>query len=325
MTKLTQAMISSSFFLLLVALALGQKIGQYVHEVHTQTDVSTPNTAYLVDHWGKVDFAPVPAFDINTHDPVHQDVFISGSVHFGTKPWDSFVWDRLIQLSSVKHHNDTLFVDVGANIGFFSLAMASLGHHVFAFEPMSRNARKLVQSTLQNHLESRLRIMQNAVSDSSGQLVSLKETDVTNQGNGQIVKHLARIAGSYGVQYVHTLSLSDVLLFVPGHCINAYIIKIDVEGHEAAVIKGARSWLRSCRVDHVIIEFSETTRINREFPARDMFKFMRKAGYTARDVNVAEPSVLLNMDMLVAGEFELAPPNILFSLVRYGSVIPDRN
>jgi FkbM family methyltransferase len=308
-----QIMISSSFFLLLVAAAFGQRIGQYVQEIHTQSDVSKPETAYLVDHWGKVDFSPVPAFEINTHDPVNQDVYISGSVHFGDKPWDSFIWDRLVQLSSANHHNHTLFVDVGANIGFFSLAMASLGHHVFAFEPMSRNARKLIQSTLRNHLEYRMKIMQNAVSDSSGKLVLLKETDATNQGNGQIVKHLARITGSYGVQYVHTLSLSDVLLFIPGHCINAYIVKIDVEGHEAAVIKGAQSWLLSCRIDHVLIEFSETTRTNQDFPASDMFKFMRNAGYTARDVNVAGPSRLLNMDTLIAGGFEQAPPNILFS------------
>jgi FkbM family methyltransferase len=311
-----QAMPPSSVFLLLVAVALGQRIGQYVHEVHTHADVSKPDATYLVDHWGKVDYPPVPVFEINTHDPVNQDVYISGSVHFGTKPWDSFVWDRLIQLSNTKHHNHTLFVDVGANIGFFSLTMASLGHHVFAFEPMSRNARKLIQSTQRNHLEYRMKIMQNAVSDSSGQLVSLKETDATNQGNGQIVKHLARITGSYGIQYVHTLSLSDVLLFTPGHCINAYIIKIDVEGHEAAVIKGAQPWLLSCRIDHVLIEFSESTRTNRDFPASDMFKFMRKAGYTAQDVNVAGPSRLLNMDMLVAGEFEQTPPNILFSRVR---------
>ena len=85
--------------------------------------------------------------------------------------------------------------------------MASLGHHVFAFEPMSQNTHKLIKSTLKNHLERRVKILQNAVYDSSGKLVFLKEMDVTNQGNGQIVQRLAHIRGTYGVQYVHTLSL----------------------------------------------------------------------------------------------------------------------
>ena len=95
---------------------------------------------------------------------------------------------------------------------------------------------------------------------------------------------------------------------------NTYILKIDVEGHEAAVIKGAQSWLCSCKVEHVIIELSESTRANKDFPASDMFEFMRKAGYTAHDVAVNRPR-LLDMDRIVADEFEHAPPNILFSLL----------
>jgi FkbM family methyltransferase len=291
-----------------VLVASHADVSSLVHPVHTEADVSHADPVYRVDYWGRVDFPPVPAFDIDTHDPIKQDVYISGSVHAGTKPWDSFIWDRLVQLSK----NNTLFVDVGANIGYFTLAMASLGHHVFAFEPMSRNTHKLIKSTLRNHFERRVTILQNAVSDTSGKMVFLKETDVTNQGNGQIVQQLAHIAGTYGVEYVHTLSLSDVLLFIPGHCIQTHILKIDVEGHEAAVIKGAESWLSSCMVKHVIMEFSESTRANKDFPANDMFRFMHKAGYTAHDVAV-NPHRLLDMDRLVAGEFAHAPPNILFS------------
>lgn len=294
--------------------AEGQKIGQYAHQVHTPADVLQPDPAYSVDHWGRVDFPPVPGFAMDTHDPVTQDVYISGSVHRGTEPWDLFIWDRLVQLSLAEQHNHTLFVDVGANLGYFSLAMASLGHHVFAFEPMSRNAKKLIRSVLENPWGGRVKVLQNAVSDASGQLVFLKETDATNQGNGQIVARVERMSGAYGVQYVHTLSLSDVLLFIPGHCINAYVLKIDVEGHEAAVIKGAYSWLCACKVEHVIMEFSEATRTNRDFPAGDMFELMRKAGYTAQDVAVTgNVAVVLDMDRLAAGEFALAPPNLLFS------------
>lgn len=297
--------------LFMTHLVEGQKIGQYVHQVHTAADVRQPDPAYSVDHWGRVDFPPVPGFAMDTLDPVTQDVYVSGSVHGGTKPWDSFIWDRLVQLSLAERRNHTLFVDVGANLGYFSLAMASLGHHVFAFEPMSRNAKKLIRSVLKNPWGGRVKVLQNAVSDASGQLVFLRETDATNQGNGQIVGRVERMSGAYGVQYVHTLSLSDVLLFIPGHCINAYVVKIDVEGHEAAVIKGAYSWLCACKVDHVIMEFSEATRTRRDFPAGDMFGLMRKAGYTAQDVAVT--GGLLDMDRLVAGEFALAPPNLLFS------------
>jgi hypothetical protein len=59
------------------------------------------------------------------------------------------------------------------------------------------------------------------------------------------------------------------------------------------------------------MEFSESMRTNKDFPTSDMFKFMRKAGCTAHDVAVAGHS-LLDMNRLVAGDYEHAPPNIPF-------------
>ena len=97
------------------------------------------------DFLGVVDIAPVPRYVIDTHDPMAQDQYISASVHHDkTMPWDSYIWDRIVSLS--KGDKGLLFVDVGANIGYFALAAAALGYNVVAFEPMSRNAKKLAKS-----------------------------------------------------------------------------------------------------------------------------------------------------------------------------------
>ena len=51
--------------------------------------------AYQNAFWGRVAFDAVPPFEINTHDPTAQDVYISGSVHRGER-WDPFLWALLV-------------------------------------------------------------------------------------------------------------------------------------------------------------------------------------------------------------------------------------
>ena len=275
--------------------------------ITTPEDVTYIEPAYTSEHWGLVDFAPVPAY------PILQDKYVSGWVHAGLKPWDVFVWDRLVYLSQTQHAN-RIFVDVGANLGYFTLALASLGYDVVAFEPMSRNARKFSKSIFKNGFRNHVVLCQNAVTDLGGQTVSLQETEITNQGNSQI-------SASDAGESVSSVTLSDMFTPGIGHLsalsTDAHIVKIDVEGLEAAVLLGARKWICSSVVEHIIIEFSEATRLNKAYPAKDMFLFMQKAGYSVADVAVgSEP---IPYDALVAGKFDNVPPNLIFSLINENS------
>jgi FkbM family methyltransferase len=201
-------------------------------------------------------------------------------------------------------------VDVGANLGYFSLAGASLGYDVVAFEPMSRNARKFSKSIYKNGFRNHVVLCQNAVTDLGGQTVSLQETDTTNQGNGQI-------SASDAGESVTSVTLSDMFTPGTGHLsalsTDAHIVKIDVEGQEAAVLLGARKWICGSVVQHIIIEFSEATRLNKAYPAKDMFIFMQTAGYSVSDVAVGSDPI--PYDGLVKGTYENIPPNLIFSLI----------
>ncbi len=284
-----------------------------LHRVHIPDDVSEPEPAFLGEHWAVVDFMIVPAFLIDTHDPVSQDVYISGAAHAGIQPWDPFIWDRIVALSREADKN-LIFVDVGANLGYFSLMAASLGYTVVSFEPMSRNARKLARSVERNGWNDRVTLYQNAVGDIDGQQVSLRETDALNQGNGQVtgVVVLNR-SGVYGVDYVETVTLSSVMLFSPTHSTGAHIVKVDVEGLEGSVLKGAREWICARSVRYILLEFSDATRKSSGWAASEMFAFMQRAGYIVSDVNV-QSSAPIDYGRLLAGDFDGVPPNLLFSL-----------
>jgi FkbM family methyltransferase len=263
-----------------------------LHPVRTPADVSEPGPAFTAERWALVDFAPVPPFLIDTHDPVTQDVYISGAAHAGVAPWDPFIWDRIVALSRGVPKG-SLFVDVGANLGYFSLMAASLGYTVASFEPMSRNARKLSRSVARNGFAGRVSLYQNAVGTGDGRLVSLRETDALNQGNGRVTGEPVRApSGVFGVDYVDTVSLSSVLLFAASQSTGAHIVKVDVEGLEPDVLRGARQWICARSVRHVLIEFSEATRASPASGAVDMFAFMQRAGYAVSDVSVESDAPL---------------------------------
>lgn len=290
-------------FYLLIAWQVSYASG--LNEIFSISDVHGVEQEYDTDIWGVVNFAPVPAFDIDTHDPKTQDQFISASVHSREEPWDRYIWDRIVSLTppNVRDSN-LLFVDVGANIGYFTLTAASMGYNVVAFEPMSRNANKVIKSVLINELSPLVHLYQNAVTDRSGEYVVLKETAETNQGNGQIVADggETKPPGVYGVDYVGSVTLSDVFW---GR--DAFIVKIDVEGRENEVLAGARKWICSSTVKHIIIEISDVTKSNARYPLTALLDFMKSAGYEIRDVAVGS-------DVLKPTSVHQMPPNVLFSL-----------
>ena len=58
--------------------------------------------------------------------------------------WEPFV-TRVYQQALTFHH-DAVVVDVGANIGYYTLLAAAMGHSVIAVEPQHENLRRLAEA-----------------------------------------------------------------------------------------------------------------------------------------------------------------------------------
>ena len=244
--------------------------------------------SYTQSFWGTVAIQPVPLFVINTHDPIQQDKFISGAVH-ARIVWDPFVWDLFVRVLANKPKKQ-LVVDVGANLGYFSLMAASLGHRVVAFEPMQRNAVKFLSSIQANHFEMLIHLHRQAVWFDSKSSVVLQPTHSTNQGNGQIVG-LGKKA--------NTVRL-DELLNEP-----ILLLKIDVEGFEGAVLDGAYKLLSRGLIQNIVIECSDHTKNNLMCPFQSLLKLMNGFGYSMSDITPNAKLIHDNKNL---------PPNLLFIL-----------
>jgi FkbM family methyltransferase len=135
------------------------------------------------------------------------------------------------------------FVDVGANVGVYSLfatLMPTVGE-VIAFEADPTTLAALKKNVEINGLEARIRVYGNAVSDSCGPVMF--GTVGALSGANSVVSTSIHNAGKFRRRYTVEATTLDAVL---NDAIEPPVaMKIDVEGHEAAVLAGAISILRS--------------------------------------------------------------------------------
>ena len=144
--------------------------------------------------------------------------------------------------------------DIGANVGLFSFAAAALGAQVVAVEADIWLAHLMHRSTLLNQLP--VTVLPAAVSDQCG-VSTLYLSDQGRASNS--------LQGSGPAQTVVTVTLDWMLNHFPA----PQVLKIDIEGLECAVLKGAPRVLQS----HPSI-FCEVTQQH-----DSVGKLLREAGY----------------------------------------------
>jgi FkbM family methyltransferase len=167
-------------------------------------------------------------------------------------------------------------IDVGANIGLFSLLAARLvgeSGRVFSIEPRGENARLLLYSAGLNHFTN-IHLLPTAVGASNG--YSLYRTHLG--GNGSL---LTKPDASYTVpsllhptcQVVPLARLDDI---IEGP---VDVIKLDIEGAEALALAGAVQLIRSHRP--LITSEASAEMLGRvsEISLRDYLSLTRKQGY----------------------------------------------
>jgi FkbM family methyltransferase len=149
---------------------------------------------------------------------------------FGT--YESEVTRALLQLVQT----DWVVFDIGAHIGYFVLLLARLvGPHgrVFAFEPFPDNFRALKENVRMNDCRN-VFLENRAVAATSG-LVNLKLND-TNR-----LTYTPSLVDGRPMIDVEAVSVDDYMV---GLQERVQFVMMDVEGAEAAVLKGMRSVLQ---------------------------------------------------------------------------------
>jgi FkbM family methyltransferase len=140
---------------------------------------------------------------------------------------------------------EDLFVDVGANVGSYTLlACAARGARGICFEPVPATYRRLLDNIKLNDLGGRVRALNIGLSDAPGELRFTSGENCMNHvlAEGERPENPVMVA----------VSTLDIALEgeVPA------VLKVDVEGFETSVIKGASRTLESPSLHSVIMELN---------------------------------------------------------------------
>jgi len=133
-----------------------------------------------------------------------------------------------------------VWLDLGANIGTFTVQAALLGAKVIAFEPEPENYKLLLENISLNKVEDRVISHQAAISMKTG-------TSDLYLGSSEYQKYthtLFRIRGRNSIP-VKTCNIQDYLGLV-----NA--VKMDIEGTEIEILESIDDW----KVKKLVFEYS---------------------------------------------------------------------
>lgn len=190
------------------------------------------------------------------------------------------LFNRLIQ-------NGDVVYDIGANIGAYTRVMAQWfgAGRIIAFEPMTENFDLLQANVALGNLQDRVRTFRMALSDVEGE----EELQIDDMNSGTaVLNSVSGGAASDGRQSFELPPLTERVkiarlddLIEREQLPPPRMMKIDTEGAEVKVLRGAKNTLTTHRPRLAIA-------LHGEDKARDTVTFLRELGYIACGF-VAEP------------------------------------
>lgn len=195
------------------------------------------------------------------------------------------IWEPLetAVLHRELHPGDT-FIDVGANIGYYTVLAAKLvgpQGRVIAFEPDPTNFALLRRNVEANGCTNVV-LQQKALSNKPGTLKLYLEQ--TNKGGHKVFQY------GDAKEYVEVaaVTLDDYLKDFSGR---VDVIKIDTEGAEGMILEGMQATLRRHEEARLLVEFFPKLLDSFGYDPAQVLAGLQSLGFEFRDLNEAQQQV----------------------------------
>jgi FkbM family methyltransferase len=210
---------------------------------------------------------------------------------------------------------DTSFLDIGANVGFYTVSIADAirekqyANRIISFEPFEANYQRILDNLTTNQLDHLCSVHQIGLSDQSmDSLITLRGDFLngSNTGNAAIP-----IEGEINTQYKTASICLETLDEIWAQYDNQKIdiIKMDIEGHEDFCLKGGQKVISSHRPT-ILMEVCKPYYVGRNIQLDQTFlplipenyAIYRKDGQTWREITSLEVCDELDNVFLVPKE-----------------------
>lgn len=183
-------------------------------------------------------------------------------------------WENLFNVLQ-PHFN---VIDAGANMGYLSLNFARRCHEgtVYSFEPDSTNFSDLQKNVALNDLEN-IQLFKKALGQNPGS-AELYKMFVNNPGANRILSTAP--AHTVPHETVEIITLDQ--LYASGVFKKIDVIKLDVEGFELFVLKGATQLIKQWK-PILFVELSEGNLRKQNCSGLELIEFIENLGYGILD------------------------------------------
>jgi FkbM family methyltransferase len=228
---------------------------------------------------GKLFNSPVQYLLVSLHRFVSSHLDLHGGVFGGAYRYIYFTYKKIIDRHLIASARKlvkpcTLVVDVGANIGFFSVTLAQHDDiNLLAFEPDHQNFQSLGKSIAEYAFGSRIHPYMVALSDTTG-TGSLYLSDLAPTDHKLIGSRSSRVVE------VVTTRLDDFFAQHPDHTNTPVsLIKIDVQGAELLVLRGMQQTLKENNNPPILVEYSPDDLMHAGITTDEFFGAFKALGY----------------------------------------------
>jgi len=154
-------------------------------------------------------------------------------------------------------NKDPVFLDIGSNIGWFSMQVAVRGFRVYAFDAMRRNGN-IFRLTMCENPKAMEKIMFYNVALSNDERLCIVSSDKDNAGNGQIECGETNTDRPTNTKYPNNVVRNALDMVRLDKYVHEPIevLKIDVEGHELLALQGGGDLFAKGQVKYLTSEIS---------------------------------------------------------------------
>ena len=189
-------------------------------------------------------------FSVCVYEDDPEEEAISRQLKKGT----FFEHDSVIAvLTHLLDHDGLGLIDVGANLGIYSLAAARMGRPVVAVEPIRDNQKRLVKAANINHESDKIILIPNAISDS--RLALRLKIPNKNKGRSYLTSnHYECVSDdSYTCSHlVPTMVLDELLPYIP---FREALLRMDTHGHSMEAIARSKVFFREIHVPLICVSW----------------------------------------------------------------------
>ena len=155
-------------------------------------------------------------------------------------------------LRYLQSHPGRIFLDIGAYSGLYALVAAKSGMAAIAFEILPENYLMVVENVIHNDLIEKVDARLCGLSDAAGTIVMPISTSSTSRPSSMSLAAEYELGVSVPLATIDSLGLDGPMLW-----------KMDVEGFEPSVLRGARETIQRCQPDIIceVLPGCDTTAI----------------------------------------------------------------